>query len=79
MNNLDKYNRAFTKIFEVDESILNEDFNADNIDKWDSITQLSLATELEDIFDVMFESEDLLNLRSYEGGKVILKKYEVSI
>ncbi|WP_367392694.1 acyl carrier protein [Lewinella sp. LCG006] len=79
MSNLEKYNQAFTKVFEVDEHLLNEDFNADSLDKWDSITQLSLVTELEDTFDIMLDSEDLLNLRSYEEGKVILGKYEVSI
>ncbi len=79
MSNLEKYNQAFTKVFEVDERLLNENFNADSLDKWDSITQLSLVTELEDTFDIMLDSEDLLNLRSYEEGKVILGKYEVSI
>lgn len=79
MSNLEKYNQVFAAVFEVEESALGQDFSADTFDKWDSITQLSLATELEDSFDIMFEAEDLLQLRSYEGGKAILGKYDVLI
>ena len=38
-----------------------------------------LISELEDAFDIMFESEDILHYGSYENGKAILRKYGVEI
>ena len=79
MTNLDRYKNAFTSVFNVNESELDENFQAENVKKWDSITHLSLCTAIEDEFDIMFDSEDMLELRSFEKGKEILAKYEVEL
>ena len=79
MNNLDTYNSIFIEIFQVKKSELNYDFNSDNIEKWDSVCQLSLVTNMEDAFDVMLEPEDIIGFKSYDIGKIILEKYEVKI
>lgn len=77
MDNLEKYNKVFEEIFEVPTSRLNEDFSLENVDKWDSITQLSLVSELEESFDIMMDSDDILNFKSYEMGKSIMAKYDI--
>lgn len=79
MTNLDKYNAIFIEIFQTQESLLNADFNANSIDQWDSICQLSLVTNMEDTFDVMLDPEDIIGFKSYELGKSILAKYGVII
>lgn len=79
MSNLESYNNIFIETFQVDEKELNADFNSDNIDKWDSVCQLSLVTNMEDAFDVMLDPEDIIGFKSYELGKVILAKYDVII
>lgn len=79
MNNIERYNKTFTSTFKVDESNLNSDFKVDSIAEWDSVTQLSLVTEIEDEFDIMLDSEDILEFTSYEHGKKILSKYDISI
>lgn len=78
-SNLEKYNQVFVETFEVEVSELNKEFSLENVDNWDSVTQLSLVSELEDAFDIMIDSEDILNFKSYAEGKNILQKYEVSI
>ncbi|EHQ91829.1 acyl carrier protein [Desulfosporosinus youngiae] len=78
MSNLQKYNEVFTTLFNIDDNQLNKDFTFKNVEDWDSILHLSLITELEDTFDVMFETEDILSFGSYENGMKILEKYEVS-
>ena len=77
MDNLEKYNKIFEEIFEVPTSRLNEGFSLENVDKWDSITQLSLVSELEESFDIMMDSDDILNFKSYEMGKRIMAKYDI--
>lgn len=79
MNNLEKYNKAFCDIFNVDVTELNEGFTANVIERWDSITQMSLVNQLEDSFEIMLEVDDIIELVSYEKGKKILEKYSIQI
>ena len=78
MSNLEKYKEAFVNVFGVDESELNETFNFADVDQWDSLAHLSLISELEEAFDVMFETEDILHFGGFNNGIEILKKYEVN-
>jgi len=79
MTNLEKYNQIFVEVFGVDVSQLGPGFNSQAVDGWDSVRQLSLTTSVEDAFDIMLDAEDIINFNSYENGKVILSKYEITI
>jgi len=77
MENLEKYKAVFIDVFEVGVDVLNETFSSTNVDSWDSITQLNLVTSIEDMFDVILDTEDILGFKSFENGKIILKKYDI--
>lgn len=77
MNNLEKLNEIFCEVFSVEASILNTDFNKNNVNGWDSVKQLSLTTSVEDAFDIMLDAEDILDFTSYENAKKILVKYNI--
>lgn len=77
MSNKEKYQNIFEEIFNVESSELNENFNFKDIGTWDSFTHLTLISELEDTFEVMFESDDILHFGGYMNGMEILKKYGV--
>ena len=77
MSNREQYTQIFKVIFEVDESELNENFNFKDVEKWDSLTHLTLISELEAAFDVMFETDDILHFGGYMNGMEILKRYGV--
>lgn len=79
MTNLERYNKIFMDVFNVNASQLNESFTFKTVPQWDSVAHLSLISELEDAFDILFDSEDILHYGSYENGKKILKKYSVDI
>lgn len=79
MTNLERYNQVFISVLDVTETQLDENFTFKNVSKWDSVAHLSLISELEDVFDVMFDSEDILHYESYENGKRILEKYGIII
>ena len=72
-----KYYDVFKEIFEVEDSDLNEKFNFKDVEKWDSLTHLTLITTLEDTFDVMFETDDILHFGGFMNGMKILEKYGV--
>lgn len=78
MNNLQKYNNAFMTTFNIEEAKL-AGLQYQGIDVWDSVGHMQLIAELEDAFDIMFDTDDIIDFSSYEKGKEILKKYEVEI
>lgn len=78
MTNLEKYNKAFTECFEIEESQL-AGLEYQAIPTWDSVGHMGLIAALEDEFDIMMDTDDIIDLSSYEKGKEILKKYDVEI
>ena len=78
MTNLEKYNQAFVEAFGVKETEL-AGLNYKGIPAWDSVGHMSLVTAFEDAFDIMIETDDILDFSSYEKGKVMLKKYGIEI
>ena len=78
MTNLEKYNQVFTEVFAVNEDQLNADFDNQHVEGWDSVRQLSLTTAMEDAFDIMLDADDIIDFNSYEKGKAILGKYEIT-
>ena len=78
MTNLEKYNKAFCDSFQVTEDKL-VGLEYQGVELWDSVGHMTLMAELEDAFDIMMETDDIIDFSSYEKGKEILsEKYEVS-
>ena len=78
MNNLEKYNKVFMDTFEIKEEQL-AGLKYQAIDAWDSVGHMSLIAALEEAFDIMLETDDIIDLSSYEKGKEILSKnYDIA-
>ncbi len=78
MSNVEKYSNAFTEAFGIDESKL-AGLIYQSIPEWDSVGHMSLIAALEDAFDIMMETDDIIDLSSYEKGKEILAKYDIEL
>lgn len=79
VKNLEKYDKVFMELFTLPGDFNREELKMNNTEDWDSVGHMTLITALEDAFDVMFETEDILGLASYTDGIKILKKYGVNI
>ena len=79
MTNLEKYNEAFVNTFELDASQLGADLAYQSIPQWDSVGHMQLIATIEDAFDIMFDTDDIIDFNSYEKGKELLKKYSVEV
>tara|TARA_B110000114_G_scaffold181903_1_gene220220 strand:- start:777 stop:1013 length:237 start_codon:yes stop_codon:yes gene_type:complete len=77
MTNLEKYKNAFIENFEVSEDQL-EDLVYQSVDMWDSVGHMGLIADLEDIFDITLEMDDIVDFSGFVEGKNILEKYDVS-
>ena len=78
MTNLEKYNQAFTETFEIEENQL-DGLKYQDIVAWDSVGHMSLMAALEDAFDIMLDTDDIIDFNSYEKGKEILSKSEYGV
>lgn len=77
MTNLEKYNNVFVENLQVPVDQL-ATLKYQGVELWDSVGHMTLVAALEDAFDIMMETDDIIDLSSYEKGKEILKtKYDV--
>ena len=49
------------------------------IPEWDSVAHMQLVGEIEDSFDIMLETDDVIGMSSYTLAKEILAKYGVDL
>lgn len=78
MTNLEKYINAFVESFVVGADEV-EELKYQSIQEWDSIGHMGLIAALEDAFDIMMDTEDIIDFSSFVKGKEIMKKYDVEI
>ncbi len=78
MSNIEKYNNAFIETFEITEDQL-AGLKYQDIAAWDSVGHMGLIAALEDAFDIMMDTDDIIDLSSYEKGKEILAKDEYGV
>jgi acyl carrier protein len=76
MTHLEMYNQVFFDSFKVNTDQL-DTLRYQSISGWDSVGHMALIASLEEAFDIMFDSNDIIDFSSYETGKQILKKYNV--
>lgn len=76
MTNLEKYNNVFCENLNVTADQL-VGLKYQGVELWDSVGHMTLVAALEDAFDIMMDTDDIIDLSSYEKGKEILKKYDV--
>lgn len=77
MTNLEKYSEVFCETFEITADKL-AGLKYQDIDAWDSVGHMTLVANLEDAFDIMMETDDIIDLSSFEKGQEILaNNYDV--
>ena len=78
MTNKEKYVNAFVEGLEISADQV-EGLQYQAIPEWDSVGHMALVSEIEDAFDIMMDTDDIIDFSSYEKGIEILKKYDVEI
>ncbi len=76
MTNKEQYNKVFIENLDVTEEQL-ANLKYQDVPQWDSVGHMGLVSELEDAFDIQFETDDIVDFNSYQKGQEILTKYGV--
>lgn len=78
MNNLELYINAFVEGLGVDVDKV-QGLVFQGVPEWDSVGHMTLVAGIEDAFDIVLDTDDIVDLDSFEKGKEILKKYGIEI
>ncbi len=77
MTNLENYVQAFCETLEVSEEQLTG-LKYQDVPLWDSVGHMNLIARLEEVFDIMMDTDDIIDFSSFEKGKEILgNNYDV--
>jgi len=79
MNNKEKYAQVFMTCFSLEEDALNDGLVYNSISEWDSVGHMGMIAALEEVFDIMMETDDIIDFSSYNKGMEILAKYDVKL
>ena len=79
MTNKEKYINAFVEGLEISAEEVTETLEYQGIPNWDSVGHMALVACLEDAYDIMMDTDDIIDLSSFKKGIEILKKYDIVI
>ena len=79
MSAIEKYKKVFIESLSIEPNAFSEEIKYNDVPEWDSIGHMSLVSNLEDKFQISFETDDIVDFSSYSKGIEILKKYKVEI
>lgn len=77
MTNAEKLHQTFVEALGVDSSLVTDDLKYNAIEQWDSTAHMLLIAQLEDAFDIMFDTDDIIDMSSVGKAKTILAKYDI--
>lgn len=61
---LNKLQEIFTDVFGDDDICIKEDTSAEDIEAWDSITNISILAAVQDEFSVIFEMDEIISMKN---------------
>ena len=75
--NAKKYLEIFMDVLNVSEEDV-KGLKYQSIETWDSVGHMALIAAIEDTFDLMLDTDDIIDFESYDKGMEILEKnYEI--
>jgi acyl carrier protein len=78
MTNKERYDKVMTEALDLQPQDLNEGLVYNSMPAWDSVGHMSLMAALETEFDIMMDTEDIIDFSSYPKGMQILAKYKIA-
>lgn len=79
MDNTAKLRAVFADSLGVDGDVITDTLEYNSIPQWDSIAHMRLIGALELAFDVMIDTDDVIDMSSVAKAREILKKYGVDL
>ena len=79
-NNTDKkLKNILTKILLIDETKISDNMSRKNVKEWDSMAHLMLVSEIESVFEVTLDDDDIMEIQTVADIKKTLQKMGITI
>lgn len=79
MTSIQKLYAVFSEALHIPLGSVNELLAYNTIKEWDSVAHMALVVALEESFDVMLDTDDIIDMSSVLKAKEILMKYGVDL
>lgn len=77
MSTQQKLTAAFVNALGITADKVSDDLTYNTIPEWDSTAHMILIAELEDAFDIMLDTDDIIDMSSVAEAKRILTKHNI--
>ena len=77
MSNKKKLVEAFCSSLGISSDLVNDELLYNSIPEWDSIAHMTLIAELESVFDVMLDTDQIIDMSSVAKATEILSTHDV--
>jgi acyl carrier protein len=77
MDNTEKLSRVFSEALQIDIAKVVDTLEYNSIPEWDSVAHMALVAAIDTNFDIMLDTDDVIDMSSFAKAKEILRKYEV--
>lgn len=74
----EKLTNCFAEALGIEPTTINDELAYRGIKEWDSIAHMSLVALIESEFDIMLDTNDIIDMSSVGKAKSILGKYGVT-
>ena len=77
MSNREKLVQAFASALVIPDTMVSDNLTYESIPQWDSVAHMALVIELESLFNVMLDTDEILAMSSVAISRDILAKHGV--
>ena len=71
-----KLKAIFAESLGIDAAIVTDELLYASIPQWDSVAHMALVAAIEEGFDIMIDTEDVIDMSSFAKAKDIVTKYQ---
>ncbi|MBT2131502.1 acyl carrier protein [Aliiroseovarius lamellibrachiae] len=77
-DNNEKLVGAFVEALQIEAITVTDELQYNTIKEWDSVAHMTLVAALEEVFDIMLDTDDIIDMSSVGKAKEILGRYDVN-
>lgn len=70
----DKMISIFSEVFGINEEEVVDDLAYASIQAWDSVAHMAMVAEVEEVFDIMMDTDDIIDMSTFKVSVQIVER-----